>query len=38
MDARSFEDALAACNMLPGPASTQLAIFCAYRVGGRSAR
>jgi chromate transporter len=29
-----FEDALAACNLLPGPASTQLAIFCAYRVGG----
>jgi chromate transporter len=34
MDARSFEDAIAACNLLPGPASTQLAIFCAYRVGG----
>lgn len=29
-----FEDALAACNLLPGPASTQLAIFCAWRVGG----
>jgi chromate transporter len=29
-----FEDALAACNLLPGPASTQLAIFCAYRAGG----
>jgi chromate transporter len=29
-----FDDALAACNLLPGPASTQLAIFCAYRVGG----
>jgi chromate transporter len=27
-----FEDALAACNLLPGPASTQLAIFCAWRV------
>lgn len=34
MDARAFEDAIAACNLLPGPASTQLAIFCAYRVGG----
>jgi chromate transporter len=34
IDARSFEDALAACNLLPGPASTQLAIFCAYRAGG----
>jgi chromate transporter len=30
-----FEDAIAACNLLPGPASTQLAIFCAWRVGGR---
>jgi chromate transporter len=34
MDARAFEDANAACGLLPGPASTQLAIFCAYRVGG----
>src|ERR1700678_2604692 len=31
-----FEDAVAACNLLPGPASTQLAIFCAWRVRGRS--
>jgi len=30
-----FESAVAACNLLPGPASTQLAIFCAYRVAGR---
>jgi chromate transporter len=30
-----FEDALAACNLMPGPASTQLAIYCAGRVGGR---
>jgi chromate transporter len=34
MDAQEFEDANAACGMLPGPASTQLAIFCAYRVAG----
>jgi chromate transporter len=34
MDAPSFQDANAACGLLPGPASTQLAIFCAYRVGG----
>jgi chromate transporter len=34
MDAREFEDANAACGLLPGPASTQLAIFCARRVGG----
>ena len=29
-----FEDAIAACNLLPGPASTQLAIFTAWRIGG----
>jgi chromate transporter len=34
MDAREFQDANAACGLLPGPASTQLAIFCAYRVAG----
>ena len=34
IDEREFEDALAACNLLPGPASTQLAIFCARRVAG----
>ena len=34
MDAHEFQDANAACGLLPGPASTQLAIFCAYRVGG----
>jgi chromate transporter len=34
MDARAFEDANAACGMLPGPASTQMAIYCAYRVAG----
>jgi hypothetical protein len=35
LDAREFEDAIAACNLLPGPASTQLAIFCAWRVSQR---
>jgi chromate transporter len=34
LQAREFEDANAACGLLPGPASTQLAIFCAYRVAG----
>src|SRR3954462_8262467 len=29
-----FEDAVAACNLLPGPASTQLAIYCAWRLAG----
>ncbi|HEV8653047.1 MAG TPA: chromate efflux transporter [Actinomycetes bacterium] len=37
LSAQEFEDAVAACNLLPGPASTQLAIFCAWRVRGRSA-
>ncbi len=31
---RELEDAIAACSLLPGPASTQLAILCARRVGG----
>jgi chromate transporter len=35
MDDQAFEDANAACGLLPGPASTQLAILCAYRVGGK---
>ena len=35
IDAREFEDANAATQLLPGPASTQLAIFCAHRVAGR---
>jgi chromate transporter len=30
-----FEAAIAACGLLPGPASTQLAIYCAYRLAGR---
>jgi chromate transporter len=32
---QDFEDAIAACNLLPGPASTQLAIYCAWRLRGR---
>jgi chromate transporter len=36
LDAQEFEDGIAACNLLPGPASTQLAIFCAGRVRGRA--
>jgi chromate transporter len=34
LDASEFEDAIAACNLLPGPASTQLAIFCAWSIAG----
>lgn len=34
LDAAEFEDAIATCNLLPGPASTQLAIYCAWRVRG----
>jgi chromate transporter len=34
LTAHDFEDAVAACNLLPGPASSQLAIFCAWRVAG----
>jgi chromate transporter len=34
IDATEFEDAIAATNILPGPASTQLAIFCAWRLRG----
>ena len=35
IEPREFEDAIAATNLLPGPASTQLAIFCAWRLRGR---
>lgn len=35
IDQREFEDAFAACNLLPGPASTQMSIYCAQRVAGR---
>ena len=34
IDATDFEDGIAATNLLPGPASTQLAIFCAWRLRG----
>jgi chromate transporter len=37
IDPDAFEDAIAASSLLPGPASTQLAIYCAYRVGGPAA-
>jgi chromate transporter len=32
IDAGEFEDGIATTNMLPGPASTQLAIFCGWRL------
>jgi chromate transporter len=32
MDEREFEDGVAATSLLPGPASTQLAIYCAWRL------
>lgn len=35
IDPTEFEEAIAACNLLPGPASTQLSIWSAWRVGGR---
>jgi chromate transporter len=34
LDAREFEDGVAAVNLLPGPASTQLTIYCAWRLRG----
>ena len=34
LDASEFEDAIAATSLLPGPASTQLAIYCAWRLRG----
>jgi chromate transporter len=34
LTASEFEDGVAATNLLPGPASTQLAIFCAWKVRG----
>jgi chromate transporter len=34
IDAQEFQDAIATVNLLPGPASTQLAIYCAWRLRG----
>ncbi len=34
LSAAQFEDGVAATNLLPGPASTQLAIYCAWRLRG----
>ena len=34
LDPREFEDGVAAVNLLPGPASTQLTIYCAWRLRG----
>src|SRR5271165_607862 len=34
LDEAEFEDAIAATNLLPGPASTQLMIYCAWRLRG----
>jgi chromate transporter len=34
IEEHDFEDAIAACNLLPGPASTQMAIYCGWRVRG----
>jgi chromate transporter len=34
LSAREFEDGIATTNLLPGPASTQLAIYCAWRLRG----
>jgi len=34
IDRSEFEDAIATTSLLPGPASTQLAIYCAWRLRG----
>jgi chromate transporter len=34
LDATAFEDGISVTNLLPGPASTQLAIYCAWRLRG----
>jgi chromate transporter len=34
LSAQEFEDGIAATGLLPGPASTQLAIYCAWRLRG----
>jgi chromate transporter len=35
LSGQEFEDGIATTNLLPGPASTQLAIYCAWRLRGR---
>jgi chromate transporter len=35
LSAQDFEDGISVTNLLPGPASTQLAILCAWRLRGR---
>ena len=34
LDAKEFEDGISTTSLLPGPASTQLAIFCSWRLRG----
>jgi chromate transporter len=34
LEPEEFEDAISATNLLPGPASTQLAIYCAWKLRG----
>src|SRR5262252_4056051 len=34
LDPGEFEDGVAVVNLLPGPASTQLTIYCAWRLRG----
>lgn len=34
ISAEEFEDAVATCNLLPGPSSSQMAIYTAWRVAG----
>jgi chromate transporter len=34
LSSSEFEDGIAAVNLLPGPASTQLALYCAWRLRG----
>jgi len=34
LDPKEFEDGIASVNLLPGPASTQLAILCAWKLRG----
>ena len=36
LDEEAFEDGVAATNLLPGPASTQLAMYCAWRLRGNA--